>query len=289
VWQAQTMTNVGALGGPDSVVLVINNLGEAAGTADVAKAGDGTAHFCEGPVNACHAVLWKNGVLHDLGTLGGLSSQAIGINDLGQVVGNSETSTYGQGSPFLWENGKMKVLGGPISRYDTAGASAINDKGQVVGIFATPDNTSHHVYLWYKNKMTDLGVGDGIASDAFSINNHGQVVGGIVMADNVTTHAFEWRNGAIHYLPTYAGDSASFSYTINDAGVSVGYSYKGQTFSRAVLWRAGKVIDLNTLIPAGSGWHLDWAQGINAQGRIVGQGTFHGKKRGFLLTPVQSQ
>ena len=62
----------------------------------------------------------------------------------------------------------------------------------------------HHGFLWYKNKMTDLGVGDGTASDAYSINSHGQVVGGIVMADNVTDHAFEWENGAdLDNLPTY--------------------------------------------------------------------------------------
>ena len=39
-------------------------------------------------------------------------------------------------------------------------------------------------------------------------------------------------------------------------------------------------------LPAGSGWNLRSAEGINADGAIVGYGTFGGNTRAFLLTPV---
>jgi hypothetical protein len=43
--------------------------------------------------------------------------------------------------------------------------------------------------------------------------------------------------------------------------------------------------DLNTLIPAGSGWVLMIATGINSRGQIIGDGRFGGNPRAFLLTP----
>ena len=54
---------------------------------------------------------------------------------------------------------------------------------------------------------------------------------------------------------------------------------------RAFLWRNGEMTDLNTLIPAGTGWILESAAGISDGGQIVGYGTLSGKRRAFLLTP----
>ncbi len=289
LWSAKGITNLGALSGSYTDANAINNLGEVVGTAEIKESGDGTAHFCESTADACHAFLWDHGVMRDLGTLGGVSSQALGINHLGQVVGNSETTSYGAQSPFIWQKGKMKALGGAINSYSTVGASAINNKGEIVGIMATLDGTSHYAFVWYNNKMTDLGVGDGTASDAYTINDKGQVAGATVMTDNITSHAFVWKAGVMHYLPAVKGDTSTFPNFINDAGVVVGSSLQGTTSSRAVLWRSGRVVDLNKVIPSGTGWHLDYAAGINEQGQIVGGGTFHGKQRGFLLTPVVGQ
>jgi probable HAF family extracellular repeat protein len=44
--------------------------------------------------------------------------------------------------------------------------------------------------------------------------------------------------------------------------------------------------DLNSLIPAGSGWVLNDAYGINERGQIVGDGTINGQSLAFLLTPA---
>ena len=59
---------------------------------------------------AGHAFLYSNGVMTDLGTLGGSYSLALNINDAGQVVGWSwnadDTTTQG----FLYSNGMMGGL-----------------------------------------------------------------------------------------------------------------------------------------------------------------------------------
>jgi hypothetical protein len=44
-------------------------------------------------------------------------------------------------------------------------------------------------------------------------------------------------------------------------------------------------VDLNTLIPANSGWYLQFTASINNAGEIAGQGTINGEVHAFLLTP----
>jgi probable HAF family extracellular repeat protein len=46
--------------------------------------------------------------------------------------------------------------------------------------------------------------------------------------------------------------------------------------------------DLNSLIPANSGWTLIEANAINTSGQIVGYGNHNGFNHAFLLTPINS-
>jgi probable HAF family extracellular repeat protein len=83
-----------------------------------------------------HAFLYDDGSMIDLGTLGGLSSYAEGINSVGQVVGYSNYSSGGTGA-FLYENGKMMDLNGlisPGSGWTLQGATGINDSGWIIGV-----------------------------------------------------------------------------------------------------------------------------------------------------------
>jgi probable HAF family extracellular repeat protein len=75
-----------------------------------------------------HAFLYERGVMRDLGTLGGSTSVARGINDRGEVVGMA-TDPYGAPTPFIFRGTMMQALPGP----SYSSAIAINNRGQVVG------------------------------------------------------------------------------------------------------------------------------------------------------------
>lgn len=129
-----------------------------------------------------HAILYLNGIVHDLGTLpGGTFSYATGVNNRGQVIG---ASNHADSNPccssehaFLYDNGVMKdlgTLGGPVSY-----ANGIDEFGHVAGVSYLDSSLNiHHAFLYSNGVMQDLGT---VVQDSLSwangINNQGQIVG----------------------------------------------------------------------------------------------------------------
>ncbi|MEO8892558.1 MAG: hypothetical protein ABI417_13660, partial [Coleofasciculaceae cyanobacterium] len=81
------------------------------------------------------AFLSQNGIVTDLGNLGGISSRAYGINTAGTVVGSSSINSDVTHA-FIWRNGKMRDLNNLLpadSGWELNQAVSINNKGQIVG------------------------------------------------------------------------------------------------------------------------------------------------------------
>ena len=113
-------------------------------------------------------------VIRDVGTLGGISSFPYALNERGQVVGGSGTST-GQFHPFLWQNGRLRDLG--TLGGTQALASGVNEHGQVVGRSGTATG-EHHAFLWQRGRLRDLGTLGGRYGHASAINGLGQAARG---------------------------------------------------------------------------------------------------------------
>jgi probable HAF family extracellular repeat protein len=147
VWNGTTPTDLGTpyvpLGINPSIAtsygMSINASGQVAGSSG------------EPGLNETHAILWTGATGQGLGTLGGPSSEASGINDQGEVVGMADTSNQnGNGdyiaNPFLYTNGTIYDLdsllmagsdvtslwfGNGSSSNNGPSGNAINDSGQI--------------------------------------------------------------------------------------------------------------------------------------------------------------
>ena len=166
---------------------------------------------------------------------------------------------------------------------------AINAYGQVVGN-SVNDYELVHSFLYSNGTMTFLGTLPGdITSTATAINNSGQVVGSSGAGD--VTRGFLYSRGNMTELGSLPGTPSSECYcssytvasTINDSGQVVGNS-NGRPF---LYTTASGMIDLNTMLPSGSGWTLDASPlFLNNQGQIAGAGTTpSGESHAFLLSP----
>ena len=295
-----TITDLGSLGGGTANARAINASGEVTGGSTLSTGGT-------------RAFLWRNGKMTDLGTLpGGGNSAGRAINSSGEVVGhaidsgdfsqavlwtpNSTTATKLGGADVVGINDSGEIVGGvagvsagPVGDrtslpvppgFITCSPAGINNNGQVLGNCEVTNVTGDwHGVVWTNGTPTVLPtLGGTVATSATTlplataINNNGQVVGTAVTSTGAVD-GFSWSNGKITDLgPAFAPAA------INDNGVIVG----GQFIDSG-----GTLHNLNNLIPAGSGYQIQSATGINDNGQIVANATDTGtsQNHALLLTP----
>ena len=206
------ITDLGTLGSdPFAFPVAINNAGQVVG---FTRSRSGV--FPGPPRSGNHTFLWQNGAMTDLGSLGGTYQSVSGLNNLGQVVGFSQTS-QGREHVFLWQNGTMTDLGSLVGENGSSRGYGINDLGQVVGYSYLASNTnsgSSEAFLWQSGTMTGLGnlIG-GYSNTAHRINNAGQIAGVLRNTSGSFTYdGFLLQNGNVTQL------SNIYPYDMNNQG-----------------------------------------------------------------------
>ncbi len=292
LYQNGKQTQLGTLGGAGSFGYDVNDSGQAVGAANLA--GD----------KAYHAFVYAQGQLKDLGTLGGANSAAFAINEAAQIAGVSDTQTIdtavlpqsgvNAASPhlFLYQNGQMRDIGTPGGY--SATPYAINANGIIVGALS-PSYTSYSrlAFTYSSGVYTTLLSLGGAYSSAFGINASGLIVGqsstnGTLGDPGFLLHAAAWQDGRVTDLGTLPGGAHSIAFGVNAQGDIVGGSTAAPNSASDlgfILPHNGKMLDLNTLIPANTGWQLLSAQSINDKGQIAGIGFLNKQVRAYLLTP----
>ena len=244
-----------------------------------------------------NAVLWRDGEIINLGTLGGNVSGANALNNRGQVVGGALNTIPDlfpntfyflksyildyfpfyyfppstESHAFLWEDGKMHdlgTLGGPDSV-----AWFVNERGQVAGQ-STIDSIANSTtliptvdpFFWDHGKMVDIGNLGGTYGYVIGFNNRGQMAGSMTLAGDQAYHPFLWSGGVLTDLGTFGGN-CGVAHALSDTGEVVGWTGDCQGAAFAFLWKNGVMTDLGTV----DGDPCSASDGINSKGQVVGE------------------
>ena len=223
-----------------------------------------------GSLSQTHAFIYSNGVMQDIGTLGGGYSYAHDINDNSQVVGRSISTSNDlyQYNAFLYDNTNgmqdLGALGGSTSQ-----GNSINISGNIVGNYVDVGG-NNRAFSYINSVMQDLGSPLGGASvGANGINNINQVTGTTGQLNGQTSppHAFLDDNGSVEDLSR--GIFSTTAYDINDSGQVVGRGWPDGIGKAHLFDNDGSVLNLGSL---GSGEFINQSQAtaINNVGQVVG-------------------
>jgi probable HAF family extracellular repeat protein len=247
-----TITNLGASFPRGSQAVAVNNRGEVGGYARVPGA--------IWPI-LNHAVLWQNGVAHDLGAElgsppGETSSEIGGINDRGTAVGS------GPDGLMLWRDGASSVLGIRGVAYD------ISNLGAIVGAYIAADGVQRP-FLYWRGVLHDLGTLGGPIAAAQAVNEWGLVVGMAWRADLINRGFFSHR-GVMKELGTFGGERGG-AFDVNNRGDIVGFAQDASGRSIAFVTDVSGVLRPVANLAGNS---TAWA--INERGTIVGSSDANG-------------
>lgn len=322
VAQNYTVTQIPSLGGAETYVMGLNDVGQVVGRgwlngfsnmrAYKWSASTGTVNLgtlpgggdseaweinndgvvCGMAINSSgrrRAVKWVGNVITDLGTLGGNESGALGINDHGDIVGFAETGALdSNGYPIRhaveWPAGSGIVDLGTRGSDVHSYAYDINNYGVACGYSQGPLGGP---FVRYPVKFENGGVQylgslGGTFGHAWAINDRNEISGDSYLAGNSITRGYKWVDNVMHDVGTLRSGYYSIPLDINVFGQMAGISG-----GIAVRWVGpnSTIQNINNYLPNGSP-RMDTAEGVNGVGQIVVEDT-HASC--YLLTPPQTQ
>src|SRR5688572_10197955 len=270
--ESVTTTDLGTLGGDRSSATDINNRGDIVGYAKDA----GMERF---------AVRWHAGVIQELGTPATSAfSYAMGINDLGEIVGMFGDPGGFEYRPFFWTLGTGMVEmdrslfpGDPLDPLYIGKAFAINNSGMIAGVvekdfttFTVPCRKSLPA-IWDNayaaSEIVHCAEDIGSYNRASDINNSGWIAGSEGDGSG-PTYGFVWKSGITTHIPNPFFGNEVDANGINEAGVIVGSAKILGVSTRAIIWDG--VSATSTWLPVLAGGSVSHATEVNDQNFVSG-------------------
>lgn len=221
------MRDLGTLGGPDAVALLVNERGQVAGDSYISTAQSPTCIF---PL-ATGAFLWEKGKMVDLGSFGGTCTFVFDLNNRGQVVGASRLPGDNVQHPFSLGSGGAQGPRHVWWRLRTQSRSIMQGK-LPVGRASRASRPSTHFSGRMVRRLTFGALQGDPCNFGFSINATAQVVGlsvpGCDFNNETAFRAFLWQPGMPMVdlntlIPPGSALHLSAPGTINDRGEITGF------------------------------------------------------------------
>jgi len=234
-----------------------------------------------GRVEGAHrGLLFRRGGVQAVDGLPGSDHTVVfGINDLGVVVGGSNSATSARA--FLrTHTGAVRELA-PLAGDAASTAFGVNHHNEAAGI--SSGRIGERAVVWTAAGAVSVLPGvSGAGSRARALNDRGDVVG--VADSGAGPRAVVWpRGGPALQIGALPGRATSEAIAVNAGGDIVGYSADAAGARRATLWTSGgAVVDLGAL----AGGDMSQALAINNAGHIVGTSTSSVGSRACLWTPA---
>ena len=162
----------------------------------------------------------KKGVFTTLDVPDSNLTEAVGLNDRGQVVGDYRDANTGVFHGFLWDKGVFSTIDVPFPGARLTAAQGINRFGDIVGFY--DDASGRHGFLFRNGEFTSIVFpGSSSFTTLEDINDKGQMVG-LYVDGNATLHSFMFDDGVFSTIDVPFTSVFTQVSGINDLGEFVG-------------------------------------------------------------------
>jgi probable HAF family extracellular repeat protein len=165
-----------------------------------------------------HAFIWNSSSgMTDLGTLGGNTSYALGINNSGEVVGYSYLADNVTTHAFTWTSSGGMVDLGSLPGGSWTHAEAINSAGDLAG--EGLDANGKQVPLYWSPSGGFVSLGENVGDSrnyGFGINDSNEMTGQKYQAEVVRAYTWSPTQPSVHDIGTLPWGIHSVGNAINN-------------------------------------------------------------------------
>ena len=235
----------------------------------IACAAFGLAQFAQ--AQKYHAFIWDSSSgMTDLGTLGGDTSYALGINESGEVVGYSFLADNATRHAFTWTASGGMVDLGTLPGGAWSEGQKINAAGQICG--EALDSNGKQVPVFWSATTGFIAQRENIGDPrnyGFSINDAGNITGQMYTGEVVNAILWNTSTAKLRFLPILPTGLHMVGYDINNHNHVTGNGSQSNGTYEAFIWsRSQGTIGIG-FVPGAS---TTLAHAINDNDEVTGIG-----------------